>query len=113
VDVELRVVIEGGGLRFALACQIQIMLSGIGPPWLECLLVKISSVSLVVQPQTEAGSSQSIWPDLGVLSVTTDRSGEPLATQVIGDLAMCPGEGVLTVTDHLEGAIPAIVGVDH
>ena len=86
VHVELRVVVEGRHLGCCFARQIEVVISGVGPPRLEGLAMQVGTVPVVVEPQTEARSGQSKRPDLGVLSMTPDRSGQPLLTQVIGDL---------------------------
>ena len=84
------------------------MLAGVRPPWLERLPMEVGSVPVVVEPQTEAGTGQSKRPDLGVLSMAPDRCGQPLASQMVGDLAVGPGERVVTVADHLERLVPPI-----
>ena len=43
--------------------------------------------------------------------MTTDRGGQPLTAQVVGDLRVRPGEGVLAVADHLERLVPAVVRI--
>ena len=89
------------------------MLAGILPPRPKGLLVVVSAVSVVVKPQTEASSSQSKWPDFGVLSMAADRRRKPLLAQMIGDLGVGPLKRIVAVSDHLERLIPAIVAVDH
>ena len=89
------------------------MLSGILPPRPKGLLVVVSAVSVVVKPQTEASSSQSKWPDFGVLSMATDRRRKPLLAQMVGDLRVGPRERIVAISDHLERFIPTIIAVDH
>lgn len=113
MHVELGVVVERRRSRCRAAGQIEIVGTGILPPWLEGLGVEIGAVSVVVQPQTEARSGQSIRPDLGVLSMAADGGGQPLLTQMLRDLGVGPGEGIFTVTNELEGLVPAVGGVDH
>ena len=66
-------------------CQLEVVLAGVLPPGLERLAVEVGAVSIVVEPQTEAGAGQSKRPDLGVLSMAPDRCGEPLLAEVLGD----------------------------
>ena len=109
MHIELRVVVERRQLRRSVTGQIEIVLTGIVPPRFECLFVKIRSVPVVVQPQTEAGPSQSKWPDLGVLSMASNRSRQPLPPQMFRDFRVCPGEGVFPITDHVEWTVPPVV----
>jgi hypothetical protein len=84
--IELRVVVQRRHRRRHVAGQIEVVLAGIAPPRGERPLVVVGAVSVVVKPQTEAGSGQSKRPDLGVLSMTPDRCGQPLLAEVFGDL---------------------------
>jgi len=75
VYIKDRVVVEGGRGWFRVGCEIEIMLTGILPPWRCGLGMEVSSVPVVVKSQTETCSSQSKWPDLGVLSMAPDWGG--------------------------------------
>ena len=109
VHIEFRVEVERRHLRSSVTGQIEIVLTGVVPPRFEGLLVEIRCVPVVVEPQTEAGSSQSKWPDLGVLSMASNRCRQPLPSQMVRDFRVCPGEGVVPVTDHVKGAVPPVV----
>ncbi len=88
MDIEMGVVVERRHLGRAIAVQVEILRPGVGPPWAERLGVEIGAVSIVVEPQTEARSSQSKWPDLGVLSMAADRGRKPLSAEMLGDLGV-------------------------
>lgn len=86
VHIEHGVVVQGGRGRSLVGSKFEIVLSGVLPPRLKRLLVEVGAVSVVVKPQTEASSSQSKWPDFGVLSMAADRCCQPLIFEVCGDL---------------------------
>ena len=65
-----------------------------------------SSEKLVVEPQTEACSAQSIGPDFGVLTVNADLAGMPLISELGGNTRMRPSKRVVTITNHLERIVP-------
>ena len=85
-----------------------VVIGGVLPPLIEGAVV-ISSVELVMQPQTEASAAQSIGPDFGVFAVHADRTVPPLVGQMGGDLRIGPSERVLSVPDHLEWLVPLLV----
>ena len=62
-----------------------------------------------MQPQTEAGATQSIGPDLGVLTVDADRTLAPLVSEVGRDGGVGPGKCVFSVADHLKGLVPCLL----
>ena len=113
MDIKDRVVIQRGRRGNDVGIEIEIVLSGVLPPRSKRLVVVVSAVSVVVKPQTEASSSQSKWPDLGVLSMAADRSRKPLLAKVISYLRMRPRERIVAVSNHLEWFVPAIIAVDH
>ncbi len=59
VHIQLRVVIERRHRRQFATVEIQVVLTGVTPPWREGLLVVFGAVSTVVESQTETRSGQS------------------------------------------------------
>ena len=100
VHVENRVVVER---RFGrhVAIEVEVVLAGVPPPGFEGLGVVGSAVSVVMEPQTEARSGQSKWPDLRVLSMAANRCGQPLLGEVLGNAGVRPRERVVAVADHV------------
>jgi len=113
MNIEDRVGVQRGQLGRRVAVQIQVLLSGVLPPWRRGLLVEVSPVAIVVKPQTEASSSQSKWPDLRVLSMAANRRCQPLIAKMLGNAGVSPLEGVRAITNHVERLVPAIIAVDH
>ena len=71
----------------------------------ECAVV-LRVEDLVVEPQTEARSTQSIGPDFCVLAMAAHLMVVPLSGEVRGHARMTPRESVLAIANHLEGLIP-------
>ena len=107
VFVDHRVVVEVHGHGPSLLPS-DVVADGVVPPGFEYGVV-VSAQERVVQPQTEAGPTQSIGPDLGVLAVDADRALAPLVSEVRGDGGVSPGEGVFSVPDHLKGLVPTVI----
>ena len=61
-----------------------VILRGVFPPVIK-RRVKISIKKLVVKPQTETGSRQSIGPNLGVLAMAAHLLAVPLLSKVTHD----------------------------
>lgn len=61
---------------------------------------------LVVEPQTEARTTESVRPDLSVLTVAAEVAVVPLIGKVSSHARVVPGERVIAVADHLKGLIP-------
>ena len=100
--VEDRVVVQRNRLRQGVGAEVEVVVAGERPPVVERRRV-VGTVAGVVQPQTEAGASQSVGPDLGVLAVHALRHPAPLVREMAGDGGMRPGERVVAVADHLHG----------
>ncbi len=113
MDIECWVVIERRERRKLVGIEMQIVLAGILPPRINDGFAVVCSVSVVVQPQTEASSSQSKWPDLGVFSMTTDGCSQPLLGEMVSHLRVGPLIAAALVGEHGERFVPAIVGRDH
>ena len=84
------------------------MLLGVLPPAVEDP-VSVRLAEQIVQPQTEAGARQSIWPDLGVLTVASLPAGGPLPCQEVVDTVVRVGEGVGSITNDGERPAPFVV----
>jgi hypothetical protein len=69
-----RVIVPGGPLKRSCIGEPDIVLLGVLPPAVEDP-VGVRLAEQIVQPQTEAGPSQSIRPDLGVLTVASLPAG--------------------------------------
>ena len=82
-----------------------VVLSSIFPPVIERTVV-FGGEDLVVEPQTETRTTESVGPDLGVLTVAAEVAVVPLIGKVSSHARVAPGERVVTVADHLKGMIP-------
>ena len=85
VYIDHRVVVERRSVGQLRPAEPEIVRARVLPPGRERLLVEVGAVTVIVEPQTEAGAGQSKRPDLGVLSMAPDRCGEPLLAEVLGD----------------------------
>ena len=88
-----RIVIEIESDRFGVVPG-DVVFCGIFPPRIERAVV-VSVENLVVEPQTEACTAESVGPDLGVFAVTTHPAVVPLLCQMDGYTRMAPGERVI------------------
>lgn len=82
-----------------------VVLSSIFPPLVERTMV-FGGEDLVVEPQTEARTTESVRPDLSVLTVAAEVAVVPLIGKVSSHARVAPGERVIAVADHLKGLIP-------
>ncbi len=106
--VNERVIVPGGPLKRSCIGEPYIVLLGVLPPAVEDP-VGVRLVEQIVQPQTEARASQSIRPDLGVLTVASLPAGGPLPRQKVVDAAVRVGEGVCSITNESERPAPFVV----
>ncbi len=113
MDIECWVVIERRKRWKLVGIEMQIVLAGILPPRINDRFAVASAMSVVVQPQTEAGSSQSKWPDFRVLSMTADGCSQPLFGEMVSHLRVGPLIAAVLVDEHGERFVPAIVGRNH
>ena len=82
MDIERRVVVGSDRTRDLGLIEAQVGGPCVGPPGVERDLMKIASVAVVVEPQTEARAAQSEWPDLRVLAVATLGPLLPLRAEI-------------------------------
>src|SRR5262249_17907086 len=78
-----RVIVPGGTLEWSGLGQLDIVLPCARPPAVE-EPVGVRLVEEIVQPQTEARRSQTIRPDLGVLSSGSPLCAPPTAGSAAG-----------------------------
>ena len=106
--IKKRVIVPGGPLQWSGIRDLDIVLLGVRPPAVEDP-VGVRLGEQIVQPQTEARASQSIRPDLGVLTVASLLAGGPLPCQQVVDAAVGVGEGVGSITNDGERPAPFAV----
>jgi hypothetical protein len=106
--VNERVIVPGGPLERSCIGEPYIVLLGVLPPAVEDP-VGVRLVEQIVQPQTEACASQSIGPDLGILTVASLPAGGPLPCQEVVDAAVRVGEGVGAIPNDGERSAPFVV----
>ena len=85
------------------------MLARVLPPGRKRLSVVVGAVFIIEEPQTEARTSHSEWPDFSILSVAANGSSFPLSVEVRGNIGMRPSKGMFAIPDHFEWLVPAII----
>lgn len=109
VVVDDRVVAEGHLSCRSLISSAEVVGPGLVVPPSVGGPVVVGAVEHDVELEDETGGRDAERPNLGVLAVAAFRPVLPLPGQVVCDARVGPGEGVLAITDHVEGPIPAPV----
>ena len=105
--VNYRVVVEIKANRDTIV-PTRIALSGVLPPLVKCAMV-VGAEDLIVEPQTEARTAESVGPNLCVLAMAAHLTVVPLLGQMRCHTRVIPDEGVRAIPDHLERLIPLVV----
>jgi hypothetical protein len=101
------VVVKVQGNSFAIF-PTDVVIRCVLPPLVEGG-VMMTAEYLIVEPQTEARTTESVGPDFGIFAMAADLGVVPLFRQVGCNTRMAPSEGVVAIANHAEWFVPLIV----
>ena len=111
VIVQQRIVVQSEGGAGQTRLGRKIVGARILPPLVEYPM-QVTAVQEVMEPQPEAGGTQSGGPNLRVLTVHAFGPPRPLRHEMLGDGRVGPRERVRPIADHGKGLVPFVVARD-